>query len=263
MRKAIFILVILSTLVIPSLFATPPTKRRMYVYFTDAMERRGSIYKYVGPRTPIVKLYTRPSGRIYSFLIHWSGSEYKVYYVNANEKKIYVAVHATTGWYENTVYEHKTYVRDIAWGPGRGRTPDLYFSEAWGAARNGKIYRLTSSGIELYYEVKLGDVDGFWAGDFTFAGKTLYLSSGNRVPASIYKVVGDRVVKIFTSRRMSIKGICYVPGPTPTHPGYIYFANFRSEIYCLDLLTRRAILVFSNKSYRWLSDVYVVVRAIP
>lgn len=266
MRKSILLLAVFFASILLN-FAIALPGRGANLYFTDAMESRGSIYKYLGPSVPVEVVYKRSRGRIYSFLIHWSGSERKVYYVNANENKIYLAWHTATGWKETIVYTHSTYVRDIAWGPGRyvGKhyVPDLYFSEALGSAGNGKIYRLVNGKAKLYYEVKLEDVGGFWAGDFTFANSTLYLSSGNRIPASIYKVVGGKVIKIFTSNKMPIKGIYYVRGSTPSHPGYIYFANFRSEIYRLDLLTKRATLVFSSKKYRWLSDVYVIGRSIP
>jgi glucose/arabinose dehydrogenase len=114
----------------------------------------------------------------------------KLYYVNANEDKIYRSSETGTGWTrEEVVYDHDTYVRDLAFDLDQDGDLVLYFSEATGAGADGKIYRIEDDAPVLYRTIALSDVGGSWAGDFAFGEDgTLYLSSGNRVPASIYKV---------------------------------------------------------------------------
>ncbi|MEA1865909.1 MAG: hypothetical protein U9N46_12125, partial [Euryarchaeota archaeon] len=125
----------------------------------------------------------------------------------------------------------------------------LYFSEATGAGGNGKIYKIVDGKASLYYEVKLADVGGFWGGDFAFDDKgNLYLSSGNRIPASIYKVEGGRVEEIFKDEKESIKGFVY-------QDGALYCANWQTKIYRLDISTKERTVVYSNTKRTWLSDV--------
>ncbi|HDI31867.1 MAG TPA: hypothetical protein ENF80_03520 [Thermofilum sp.] len=274
--KRIILLLIISILSLFPLAVTQPItkqpkvlpKEEYVIYYTDASPQSvpGAIYKYV-PGKPISIFYKRNKGFLHSVLLHWSGSEDKIYFTDANEYpgKIYVAFRTASGWHVEVIYEHNTYIRDLAWGPGIKTTkvqhPSLYFSEASGAGSNGKIYRLTDRGAELYYEVKLEDVDGFWAGHFTFAGDVLYLSSGNRIPASIYKVTANGTVnRLFTSNDEPICGIFYVPGPTIgeiKHPGFLYYANHMQSIYKLDLLTLKKTLTLSDPNRKWLNDVYL------
>lgn len=232
------------------------------IYFTDAKEDPGSIYRYAysttpsGPISSIAIIYTRPRGQIYSFAFH-PGVE-KLYYVNANETKIYQALRQpTTGQWldEEVVYTHNTYVRDIAFFLGPPLHAEgvlrLYFSEACGACGNGRIYRIEGDGsITLFYEVRLADVDGSWAGDFAFGPDgTLYLSSGNCVPASIYRVSGGRVERLFTDETAPITGFVLA---SPTE---LYYANWRDKIYHLDLSTGARTQVFLSSRPGWLSDV--------
>jgi len=119
----------------------------------------------------------------------------------------------------------------------------LYFSEACGACRNGKIYKIENNQAKLYYEVKIP-----WAGDFGFDEEgNLYLSSGNRVPASIYKVVNGEPIKIYTANEL-IKGFI-------VRDNAIYYANWRDKIYKLDLNSMQRSVVYSNSSKNWISDV--------
>jgi beta propeller repeat protein len=224
-----------------------PTK--LDIYFADAKESPGSVYHYDTSTEIEETVYTRPSRNIYSFTFHPEIPE-KLYYANANEYKIYRTTQLWSGWTpEEVVYTHNTYVRDIAFAfDGNGRL-GLYFSEATGAGGNGKIYKLEDSTASLYYEVKLADVGGSWAGDFAFDYKSnLYLSSGNRVPASIYKVEGKNVKEIYKDEKGSISGFTYKDGS-------LYYANWGSRIYQLDLSTGKRTAIYSNPEHTWLSDV--------
>ena len=219
------------------------------IYFADAKESPGSVYRLGAIAGSAETIYTRPSRNLYSFAFHPYIPE-KLYYVNANENKIYRSSQAHTGWTaEETVYDHDTYVRDLAFDLDQDGDLVLYFSEATGAGANGKIYRIENDAPVLYRTIALSDVDGFWAGDFAFGEDgTLYLSSGNRVPASIYKVSEGEVQEIFTDTEEPIKGLVY-------RNGLLYYANWRTKINRLDLETGERVTVYSNPERKWLSDV--------
>jgi parallel beta-helix repeat protein len=222
---------------------------KLDIYFADAKEPPGSVYHYDTTTGIEGTIYTRPSRRLYTFTFHPRIPE-KLYYVNANEDNIYRTHQTGLGWApEEVVYTHDTYVRDLAFAFDKAGNLGLYFSESRGAGGNGKIYKIEDSTASLFYEVKLADVGGFWAGNFAFDDKgNLYLSSGNRIPASIYKVEDGKVKEIFKDERESIKGFTYKDGS-------LYYANWRTKIYQLDLSTGRRTNIYTNLAHSWLSDV--------
>ena len=130
------------------------------------------------------------------------------------------------GGAEDAIYTHTTYIRDVAFvrdEPGRWH---LRFSEACGAYGDGKIYRIEDDGtVSLFFEVPLEEVGGFWAGDFAFNpfnSLVLYLSSGNKVPAHIYRVSesgmkGSTPIRAARSRASSSYPL--IPSATPTGGG--------------------------------------------
>jgi len=228
------------------------------IYYADGGESLGSVYYANTASAPDNIIYTRPSGRLYSFTFH-PGIPEKLYYVNANQRNIYRIDELWSGWSaESIIYTHTTYVRDIAFAFDQNGEIGLYFSEATGAGGDGKIYRLDSGGSAVpFYTVKLSDVGGFWRGDFTFDyDGNLYLSSGNRVPASIYKVTSGTgaVTKIFDSKTGSIAGLVY-------RSGSLYYADWRQNIYRLDLSSGTSTVYYTNPSRTWLSDVGFRERA--
>jgi hypothetical protein len=225
------------------------TRSPIEIYFADARESPGSVFRLGTIPGSEETIYTRPSRNIYSFAFHPYLPE-KLYYVNANEDKIYRSSETGTGWTrEEVVYDHDTYVRDLAFDLDQDGDLVLYFSEATGAGADGKIYRIEDDAPVLYRTIALSDVGGFWAGDFAFGEDgTLYLSSGNRVPASIYKVDEGGVQEIFADSKEPIKGLAY-------RDGFLYYANWGTKIYRLDLKTGERAEVYSNPERKWLSDV--------
>jgi hypothetical protein len=198
------------------------------LYFSDSTESPGPVYRYRADTRSKTAIYTRPSRRLYSFVLApWDPN--RLYYVNGNEDKVFAAALDTGALTEEVIFTHTTYVRDIAFD-ARG---NLYFSEATGASRNGKIWRIEPDGTAtLFYTVRLSKVGGYWAGTFTFAPDgTLFLSSGNRIPANLYEVdaAADIVTRVFTSSSDAIVGITFGPD------GLLYYANNRTRIYSLDL----------------------------
>ncbi len=240
----------------PVMEMTPVTmaalERFVPIYYADGGESLGSVYYANTATAPDNIIYTRPSERLYSFTFH-PGIPEKLYYANSNQNNIYMTAETGSGWSAETiVYTHTTYVRDIAFAFDQNGEIGLYFSEATGAGGDGKIYRLDSGGSAVpFYTVKLSDVGGFWRGDFAFDyNGNLYLSSGNRVPASIYKVASGSgaVTKIFESRTGSIAGLVY-------RNGYLYYADWRQNIYRLDTTSGTSTVYYTNPSRTWISDV--------
>jgi len=159
------------------------------------------------------------------------------------------------GGAEDAIYTHTTYIRDVAVAfvrdePGRWH---LYFSEACGACGDGKIYRIEDDGtVSLFFEVPLEEVGGFWAGDFAFNpfnSLVLYLSSGNKVPAHIYRVSESGIERIYTDTSGSIAGFVFISSDT------LCYANWRGEIYRVDLTEGSRKLVYTDPQRGWLSDV--------
>jgi len=246
----------------PVLEMTPVTmtvlERFAPIYYADGGESVGSVYYANTASAPDNVIYTRPSGRLYSFTFH-PGIPEKLYYANSNQYNIYLVAETGSGWSaETTAFTHTTYVRDIAFAFDQNGEIGLYFSEATGAGGDGKIYRVDTGGSAVpFYTVRLADVGGFWKGDFAFDyDGNLYLSSGNSVPASIYKVASGTgaVTKIFDSRTGSIAGLVY-------RNGCLYYADWRQNIYRLDLSSMTSTVYYTNPSRTWLSDVGFRERA--
>ncbi|NQE53034.1 hypothetical protein C5S29_05535 [ANME-1 cluster archaeon GoMg3.2] len=74
------------------------------------------------------------------------------------------------------------------------------------------------------------------------------LSSANRVPAGIYKVEGGGIKEIFRDEKEPITGLVY-------EDGALYYANYGTKIYRLNLTTGEQTVVYSNPERMWLSDV--------
>ena len=75
----------------------------------------------------------------------------------------------------------------------------VYFSQACGSCGDGYIYYIDDIGeTQLYYTVRLDEMPnpgcglgGYWSGNFFFdEDDNLYLSSGNHVPSSLFRVAG-------------------------------------------------------------------------
>jgi len=158
------------------------------LYLADGIEMPGKIFQVVN--NTLQSVYNRPSGHLSSLAFAEDGT---TYFVDANDNHIY----RIDGLTITTVYTHETYVRDLDFDP----SGNLYFSEASGGGQDGVIYRLAlaGGGATVSTVVPLAEVNGFWAGHFTFSPSgELYISSGNVIPASIYKFDGAQFQKLFT-----------------------------------------------------------------
>ena len=215
-------------------YAVPPPKQPYYV--VDADQSPGKVYRIV-KRTPRPS-FERQSGNISSIAL-WNG---QLYFCSANDRRIYQRIEER----ERVVFEHTSYVRDIAVDPNG----NFYFSAASGAGSDGAIYELRPRANELGstqrfsisrrspIRVYLETVDGFWAGDFTFDEQcNLYLSTGNRTPSFIYRVPrqeGSRYGSpqtIYKDTEGPIKGISI----DPSNQNVVYYADWKQTIYKFDI----------------------------
>lgn len=216
------------------------------IYYVDSSQFPGALYRY-NPTTDTESIvFTRQNGRFSSFTLTKFPDE--LFYAYGNDYRIFHTVRSRDGEWapEEVIYTHTTYVRDIAFGPG----PALYFSEASGCSDDGKVYRIDDATATLYYTVRLSDI-GCWAGDFAFdEDGTLYLTTGNRVPASLYKIVAGRPERVYRARH-SIVGL-------DVRNGIAYYTDFRQRIYYLDMSTNQEFLLYTKPSAFHLSEVEVL-----
>ncbi|MCS6784396.1 MAG: hypothetical protein NZ581_04290 [Candidatus Caldarchaeum sp.] len=180
----------------------------------------------------------------------------KIYHVEANSRDVRLFVLGLGD--QGVIFRHSTWVRCVR----VGLDGSLYFSEATGAGGDGKIYRIAGERAELFYEVKLTQMHGFWAGHFDFDERgTLYLSNGNSVPSNVY-VVENQVPRIITAFDNSVVGIRYVEqitvraeGTTVNVAKGLFFTDNSSSLYLFDLNSGKAYKIYENTSFNWLSDV--------
>lgn len=216
-------------------------------YAVDAYQTPGAVYR-IEDREPSV-FFRRRSGSISSIAI----CQGRLYFCSANDRRIYQIIEQR----ERVIFEHRTYIKDVAVDPNG----NLYLSEASGARGDGRIYKIERERIGefsrrpiLFHTVLLRDVDRFWAGDFTFdAPGNLYLSSGNHIPAFIYRVPKDpngvygRPQKIYRDNRGAIKGIAMGPSIRPNMPqDFIYYADWRRVVYRLNIRNLGRSIAFSG-----------------
>jgi hypothetical protein len=207
-------------------------------YLSDGGEPVGRIYEVLNNRLRVV--YQRPTGRLYSLAVAPNGT---LYFSDHNDNYVY----RLDGRREVRVFAHSTYTRDIKFD----RQGRLYFSEATGAGADGLIYRLQGGRAEVTFRVHLSEVDGFWAGNFGFDREgVLWLSSGNRVPASLFKVVGGHPRRMFTSGG-SITGLAF------TERGDLLYADWRQRVQRVELPGFLASEALHSPAIKWASDIAV------
>jgi len=102
------------------------------IYFNDEDETPGSIYAYEPATGQVTTLYTRPSGKIASFVVDYL--PHKLYFVSGSTRDIYRVDRINQVWQTpQVIFTHDTYVRDLDFredSPGQLR---LYFSQSSGA----------------------------------------------------------------------------------------------------------------------------------
>lgn len=214
------------------------------LYVADGGDPVGRIYRV--RQGELREIHRRPSGRIYSLAVAPDGG---IYFSDHNDFHIY----RLRAGKEERIYSHTTYTRNVRFDAG-GR---FYFSEASGAGRDGTIYGLNlQTGVATpVFRVRLGEIDGFWAGNFAFAPDgRLWLSSGNRIPASLYQVEGERL------RRM-LNAAGSITGLTFTRGGDLLYADWRQRLYRIELPGFVASEALHAEQLKWASDVAVATAS--
>lgn len=224
-------------LIAPARAQTPP-----FVY-TDRLEVPGSVYHpgAAGER----RLYRAPAGNVFYAAV---GPDGALYFTNANDR----TVMRWSGGSPDVLYTHTTYVRDLGFDPA-GR---LYFSEATGAAADGRIYRLENGAAVLYRTVPRASTGGTWAGNFVFAPDgTLYLSTGNTVGAGIYRAGPQTGTMLVYSDAAGPIG-----GLDVDAAGNVYYASWQTRIYRVTPGGVRSVVL--DKPGRAIADVHLLRSAV-
>jgi hypothetical protein len=162
---------------------------------------------------------------------------------------------------ESKFFTHNTLVRDLVLDD----SDNVYFSEATEGLGDGKIYRVqlakgdTAATAELVCAIPLRhmgirNAGGSWAGNFAFGRTanggldtdTLYLSSGNQVPAAIFRMTrkdGEwgKPQQVFEAER-EIKGLVF------TEPGVAFFVSDNQVFRLTDLKKAEAVLTLPDVS---------------
>jgi WD40 repeat protein len=216
----------------------PPLAPAPPLYFADSRELPGAIHKLQGGA--VTEVYRRPSGNLSSVAVSPTG---EIFFCNANDRRVYKIENGQ----EKSVYTHNTYVRSVAFD-SHGV---LYFSEATGGGGDGTIYRLNGSTAVPFHSVRLSEIDGYWAGDFAFDRQgTLWLSSGNRRPANLYKLVNGSLTLVLASAD-PIDGISFA------HDGSLLYTR-QSFIYQVTLPSLKTFLLYQSPkspANTWLTGV--------
>jgi len=232
-------------------------------YIVDVYQTPGIVYRIENEKSSI--FFRRRSGSISSIAL-WGD---KLLFCSDNDRRIYQKI----GEQERVVFEHRTYIRDVAVDP----SGYLYISEANGAKGDGRIYKLSPHIDKLGREgrfsissdsqgrpiqVRLITVDKYWDGYFTFDLQgNIYLSTGYRIPAFIYRVPRQEgstygsPQKQYSDTKGAIKGIAI----DPRNPNFIYYADWNKTIFRLNIRDSRRSIAFSGSLARsrnpHLSDV--------
>ena len=224
-----------------------------FVCFADSAEKPGAIHMIDDASSTEAVVYTRSASNLDSFCFRHSPDE--LYLVDASDRRIVKCVREEADWGpEEVVYAHSTYIRDIAFATTTTGETKLLFSEASGAGADGRILVLDQGNASPYYEVGLKDIGGSWSGHFALDSEgTLYLSTGYRTPASIYKVVEGSLVRAYTSQREPIAGLF-------VSDGVLYFASGRSGVSSLDLATGEIAVLYENPEHARISDVALLAQ---
>ena len=210
--------------------------------FTRAFSRSdtGRIYRLAGAQGS--EQYSRlPVGNRGIFSVAQSASG-EMYFCDATEPRIF----KVEAGREEVIYKHSGLVKHLAFDPA-GR---LHFSSVTGSRGDGVIYRLDGTQATALYSIKLTDVGGSWSGTFTFDRQgRLWLSTGARMPASLYRVENDQYVKVFTTQVSGIMGFVFLAD------GSIAYADNARSVMRLTLPNLRLTRLFESPYDGWLTDV--------
>ena len=210
--------------------------------FTRAFSRdeTGRIYRLAGAKAQ--EQYARlEAGNKGIFSIAESPNG-EVYFCDATEPRIFMVKAGR----EVVSYKHSGLVKHLAFDPA-GR---LHFSSVAGSRDDGVIYRLDGSVATPVFTIRQADIGGNWSGTFAFDPQgRLWVSSGARRPASLYRVENNGYVKVFTTQASGIMGFVFLAD------GSVAYANNASSVMRLTLPDLQLTRLFDSPYEGWLTDV--------
>lgn len=212
------------------------------LYFTRAFSRTetGRIYRLEGTQTWPTHARTTPgNGGIFSVAESPGG---ELYFCDATEARIF----KIEGQGETVVYQHNAPIKHLAFGP----SGVLYFSSVMGSRDDGTIYELMGSKAVPFYTLKADSTGGAWSGTFAFDRQgMLWLSSGSKRPASLYRVRYQQLEKVFSTDQTGIMGFSFLSD------GSIVYADNVHSVMHLTLPSLQLSRIFESPYEGWLTDV--------
>ncbi|MDJ0825949.1 MAG: hypothetical protein QNJ16_10650 [Rhodobacter sp.] len=208
-------------------------------YVTDGREDPGHVYQLDVTHGNREAVFANPKGHLSALAL----LDDVLYFLNANSQEIYRSV---DGCQFQLLYTHSDYVRDLAFDSAG----TLHFSAARGAAEDGTIFALdTASGVATAkYSVPLEATGGFWAGTFAFdPDDVLYVSSGNRIPASIYRYDDPGYTQVYQAQN-PIMSFQFIASDT------LVYADHGQELRRLENFTTDTAYA-RNPDTVWMNDV--------
>lgn len=193
-----------------------------------------------------------------------------IYYLMRNGfKQIRKVVIGTSIGNDTLLYEHPTYIRDVAVRNVNG-IPRVYFSVGGGSNGLGVIYYLSEQNVPVeYYVIDPNDImvynsctgqedHPYYRGDFAFGDDdTLYISKGNVSPCGVYRVSGAGPDSVSGSVERIYLSNDAVQGLTCDQE-YLYFCKTDKQIARLGLAS-----LFEETVYTLnLGGVFIVDIAI-
>ncbi len=222
------------------------------LYFASYWE--GVIYSYNVSSGQLDSIFQGVYKSIGSFSLSGKEAE-KIYIIFGNDRSIFLYSSGSL----QEIYKHETWVRWVRILRSDQGIEEIFFSEAYGAGKDGKIYRLVNGNAELYMEVPLEKV-GFWAGGFDIAPDgTTYLTSGNRVPSTIFEVKGGVYTEL-ASFPFPLMAPRYVEDVSLNIEGSRIIVNRgllisgHNKIYLFDLHTRKIYIIYENQGIERIDD---------
>ena len=166
----------------------------------------------------------------------------ELYFCDATEPRIF----KVEAGREVVLYKHSGLVKHLAFDPS-GR---LYFSSVTGSRDDGVIYRLDGTEATPVYSIRQEEIGGRWSGTFAFDRQgRVWLSSGARLPASLYRLENSRYVKVFTTQVSGIMGFVFLAD------GSIAYADNDRSVMRLTLPDLQLTRLFESPYEGWLTDV--------
>jgi hypothetical protein len=143
---------------------------------------------------------------------------------------------------EQLAYRSGEMIHSVKVGPGNA----VYFSTAYGMARDGAIYRMDAADWpERYCTIQIAQVGGCWAGDFAFSPSgALYIADACEDRAGIWECPRDGAPRRVFRAQHTVKGFCFLSERT------VLYTDGTSQVWTRELGSRAGHVFFSDPSHQ-------------